>query len=498
MKDDKRATTPKSALWLLLASSCSIFAGEALIMMLLAGLPPLSWWGEALLDSTLLSIPVFSTLYLLIFRPLTAYITEHERAETQIRENSQIQSALNGLLSLSLEDLTTEEVLERAIDKMTSLAWFASSKGTIFLADDKQETLVMAAQRGLPAPLPTTCARVPFGRCICGKAALSGQIEFVDCVNERHENTFEGIRPHGHYCVPILSGGKVLGVINTYVEEGHLRSRREEDFLLAAAAVLAGIIERKLAEQKQAELLQKLSEINQELKDFAYVVSHDLKAPLRAIKNLADWLAADYQDKLDAQGKENLQLLGSRVDRMQDLIDGVLQYSRVGRTEQGTKSVNLGQIVPEIIDNLSAPEHISIQIESDLPTVEADTTRITQVFQDLLCNAIKYMDKPQGDIIVGCVEEDGFWKFSVCDNGPGIEEKHFDRIFKLFQTLAPRCGRESTGVGLTITKKIVELCGGKIWVESEVGKGSTFFFTLPKQPMEVRDANVRTDAACTV
>jgi PAS domain S-box-containing protein len=428
-----------------------------------------------------------------------AGVIERKRADNQIRQNSEIQATFNKLLGLSLEDLTMEEILRQAIDHITSAAGFAlESKGAMFLVDDKQKTLVMAAQRGMGAPLLTLCARVPFGRCTCGRAALSREVEFVDCVDERHENTFEGIHPHGHYCVPILSGGKVLGVINTYVKEGHVRCQEEEEFLRAAAAVLAGVIERKKAEEQKTQLLRKLAEINQELKDFAYVVSHDLKAPLRAIKALAEWLSTDYQDKLDEQGKENLQLLGSRVDRMQGLIDGVLQYSRVGRTEEGTAPVDLRQIVPEIVENLGVPEHISIRIEPDLPTVEGDVTRITQVFQNLLSNAIKYMDKPQGCITVGCVEEDGLWKFSVSDNGPGIEQKHFDRIFKLFQTLAPREGSESTGVGLTITKKIVEMYGGKIWVESEVGQGSTFFFTLPRQRMEVSDAKVRIDAACTV
>jgi len=180
-------------------------------------------------------------------------ITDRKLAEDEIRRNSQIQSALNGLLSLSLDDLTTEEVLEQAIGQMTSLPWFTPSKGVIFLADDKQETLVMAARRGLPAPLLTACARVRLGGCICGKAALSGEVEFVACVNERHENTFEGMCPHGHYAVPILSSGKVLGVINVYVEEGHQRRREEEDFLRAAAAVLAGVIGRKRAEEALRE-----------------------------------------------------------------------------------------------------------------------------------------------------------------------------------------------------------------------------------------------------
>jgi two-component system, LuxR family, sensor kinase FixL len=143
--------------------------------------------------------------------------------------------------------------------------------------------------------------------------------------------------------------------------------------------------------------------------------------------------------------------------------------------------VDLGRLLPEIVENLGVPAHIAIEVEPDLPTVEGDVTRITQVFQNLLSNAIKYMDKPQGHVTVACMEEEGFWKFSVSDNGPGIEQKHFDRIFKLFQTLAPRDSQESTGVGLTITKKIVETYGGKIWIESEVGQGSTFFFTFPKK-----------------
>jgi signal transduction histidine kinase len=426
--------------------------------------------------------------------PRPEEILARTQADGGIQQDSQIQAALNRLLGLSLQNLTLEEMLEQAIDQMTSLPWCALSKGAIFLADDQRQALTLVAQRGLPAALLTACARVAFGECLCGRAALSTDIEFVDCVDGRHENDFAGEEPHGHYCVPILSGGKVLGVINTYVEEGHERNRKEEDFLRAAAAVIAGSIERKQAEKQQAQLLQKLSEINQELKDFAYIISHDLKAPLRAIRTIADWLQADYADRLDAEGKEHLALLTNRVNRMQGLIDGVLQYSRIGRTEQGTVPVDLGRVVAEIIEDLDAPRHIAIGIESDLPTVDADPTRITQVFQNLLSNAIKYMDKPQGRIAVACAEQDGFWQFRVSDNGPGIEAKDFERIFKLFQTLARRDDSESTGVGLTITRKIVELYGGKIWVESEIGQGSTFFFTFPKRNATVVTEPLQTRA----
>jgi PAS domain S-box-containing protein len=249
--------------------------------------------------------------------------------------------------------------------------------------------------------------------------------------------------------------------------------------------IFRDITENKKAETLRSQLLEQLASANQELKDFAYVVSHDLKAPLRGIKTIADWILTDYGDKLDKDGKEQISLLTNRVDRMHNLIDGILQYSRIGRIEEEKVRVNLNELVPEIIDILAPPENITVTIENELPTIECEQTRITQLFQNLLSNAIKYMNKPKGLIKIGCVEENGFWKFSVADNGPGIEEKHFEKIFKIFQTLAPRDEFESTGIGLTVVKKIVELYKGKIWVESKVGEGATFFFTLPKQEIGV-------------
>jgi signal transduction histidine kinase len=165
---------------------------------------------------------------------------------------------------------------------------------------------------------------------------------------------------------------------------------------------------------------------------------------------------------------------------MHNLIDGILQYSRVGRVREKIVKVELNKLLPEIIDTLAPPANIKIAVVTDLPDVKCEETRITQVFQNLLSNAVKYMDKPEGLINVSCSEQGEFWKFGVADNGPGIEKKHWERIFKIFQTLAPRDEFESTGIGLTVVKKIVELYGGAIWLESEYGKGTTFFFTFPK------------------
>lgn len=308
---------------------------------------------------------------------------------------------------------------------------------------------------------------------------------------------------------------KELELRGDVIREGRHKRKNETEFFVETSlklvsqgkrdyiiAITRDITERKQAEENQAKLIQELKStnqivegINQELKDFAYIVSHDLKAPLRGIKTLADWISSDYSDKLDENGKEQMNLLLARVGRMHNLIDGVLQYSRVGRSKEEMVQVDLNELITDVIDMVAPPANIAIAVENKLPVIECEKTRIMQVFENLLSNAIKYMDKPRGRVRIGCVEQDGFWRFSVADNGPGIEEKHFERIFRIFQTLSPRDEFESTGIGLTVIKKIVESYGGKIWVQSKVGQGSTFFFTLPKQK-EITYAKLKANIAC--
>lgn len=262
--------------------------------------------------------------------------------------------------------------------------------------------------------------------------------------------------------------------INLAVSEMRVGNRR------LFTGLVHGITLRKQAEERQARLIHELESANEELKNFAYVVSHDLKAPLRAIGSLADWISTDQAEKLDADGKEHLRLLIQRVRRMDSLIDGILQYSRVGRVREAVVAVDVNEIVKEALAMLAPPPHIHVEVAPDLPTIRAERTRMLQLFQNLLSNAIKYLDKPKGLIRVDCVGHDQEWEFSVSDNGPGIEARHFKRIFQLFQTLAPKDRVESTGVGLALVKKIVEMYGGRVWIESQPGVGSTFFFTLPR------------------
>jgi signal transduction histidine kinase len=259
-----------------------------------------------------------------------------------------------------------------------------------------------------------------------------------------------------------------------HLDQAHSRAEAE---LRRLNAELEHRVHVRTAELRKAN--SALKAINDELTNFAYVVSHDLKAPLRGIGSLADWLSSDYSDRLDGQGQEYLRLLQLRVRRLDGLIDGILQYSRIGRVREAIVPVPLQPLVEEVVDALHAPAHIRVTIENPLPTVQAEPTRMQQLFQNLIANAINYLDKPEGDIRIGCAADGEMWRFHVADNGPGIERSQFDKIFHLFQTLQPRDRVESTGVGLAIVKKIVELYGGHVWVESEPGAGSTFCFTLP-------------------
>jgi len=256
--------------------------------------------------------------------------------------------------------------------------------------------------------------------------------------------------------------------------------------------------ERKMAEEVLEKLntylkstVRELRRTNKELQEFAYITAHDLKTPLRGIGTLTEWLSTDYADKFDEQGQKQVKLLAERAKRADKLVDSILQYSSAGHLREEQEQVDLNTMLPGIIHEINPPENIEITVENKLPVLTCGKTPIRQVFHNLLSNAVKHMDKEKGQIKVGCIEEDGFWKFSIADNGPGIDEKYFKKIFKIFQTLSPPDETESTGIGLSIAQKIVNMNAGRIWVESELGKGSTFFFTLPKQEKQAENEKLQ-------
>ncbi|AUP77648.1 sensor histidine kinase [Flavivirga eckloniae] len=229
---------------------------------------------------------------------------------------------------------------------------------------------------------------------------------------------------------------------------------------------------------KQREILMdELAHQNQELSDYAHMVSHDLKSPLRSIDTLTTWLKGDYEDQLDEQGKGNLELIRSNVEKMDALISGILEYSTIGKTQVEIYDVDLNIILKDVRSIITLPEGFVLNI-CDMPTVKGDKYRLQQLFQNLIDNAIKYNDKEKGRIDIETKEQEDHWEFSIKDNGKGIDEEYHKKIFKTFEKLENNV--DSTGIGLSIVKKIIDLFGGKIWVDSEVGKGTTFHFTLKK------------------
>lgn len=235
------------------------------------------------------------------------------------------------------------------------------------------------------------------------------------------------------------------------------------------------------ASKKLSEYTRKLEKKNNELDQFAYIISHDLKAPLRAISNLAGWLEEDLGSSLSGDNKNNLQLLRNRVIRMEALINGVLEYSKIGRTQIEQEQVDVYTLLKEVEEMLAPPAAIAFRIIDPIPVVTAPRTMLLQVFANLISNAIKYNDKPEGLIQVYCTTQDQYFEFVVEDNGPGIAAEFHETIFVIFHTLQSRDKFESTGIGLTIVKRILEENGGRIWVESEPGKGSKFKFLWPRQ-----------------
>jgi len=236
------------------------------------------------------------------------------------------------------------------------------------------------------------------------------------------------------------------------------------------------IEEQKQLEQQYANLLQKIQERNQELDQFSYIVSHDLKAPLRAIANLTAWLEDDLLDIIPPENQQQLQLMRSRVNRMEELINGLLNYARIGREDIPLDMVSVAELLADIIDSLAPPPSFTVEISSNLPTFRTKRVMLNQVLANLIGNAIKHHDRRDGKVEISVQEYPEFYEFVISDDGRGIDPKQQTRIFDIFQTLEGQ-DKQSTGIGLTIVKKIVETEGGKIQLKSEVGKGSTFSFT---------------------
>lgn len=243
--------------------------------------------------------------------------------------------------------------------------------------------------------------------------------------------------------------------------------------------VILDITEIKNLENQKEILLRNLEKSNNELQEYAHIVSHDLKSPLRSIFALISWIKEDNLESLDSSSINNIELIEGTLEKMEGLISDILNYSSVTSDSVDDRPVDLNSVIDDLKQILFIPEHISIDVKNKLPIITGDKTRLQQLFQNLLSNAINYIDKDIGLITINVKELSNHYKFSVKDNGIGIDKKYHDKIFKIFHSLND--SKESSGIGLSIVKKIVDLYNGKIWVESTPEIGTTFYFTLKKQ-----------------
>jgi signal transduction histidine kinase len=229
-----------------------------------------------------------------------------------------------------------------------------------------------------------------------------------------------------------------------------------------------------------AESFTLLKRKNEELDQFAHIVSHDLKAPLRGISNVITWIDEDHSHELSPKVHEYLQLINGRLARAENLIKGILSYARIGTEVMVKEKVEVAQMVSEILENTEVPSSVSVVVDKSLPAIYTERLPLFQVLSNLINNAVKYNDKQSGLVIVYSTEQSDHHQFFVEDNGPGIATSHQGKIFKIFQTLQERDSFESTGVGLAIVQKILDARKEKVEIYSDLGKGSTFVFTWKK------------------
>jgi len=409
-------------------------------------------------------------------------ITKRKEAEEQVEKNYQMQRVMNAMLQISLETLSLEVQFERILDLILSVPYVSlQSRGAIYMVDDENpEVLTLKAQQGFLVEESIPCKNVSFGMCLCGKAAQLSEIVYSDHLNNRHEMHNEGTFPHGHYCVPILSGKEVLGLINVFVKEGHKRNSTEEGFLTSVASTVASIIKHDKMERERKRLQNELAEAEKlaALGRFTANVAHEIRNPLTAIGGFARRL--DKNISRGTKEKEYANFIISEVARLEGILKNILSFSREAPLQfEESNITDIIDTVLKLTGELCREKGISVHTSyNDLTPVYVDRMRIHEAVENIVLNAVDAMAGGTLDITVDNMKVEGklFKYVEIRDTGPGIERENLDVIFEPFYST--KVAQKGTGLGLSITKKIMEQHGGFIRVKSSVGKGTTFMLYL--------------------
>jgi PAS domain S-box-containing protein len=422
-------------------------------------------------------------------------ISDQKQAEFEIIKNYQNQLSLNSLLQIPLETISMQGLLENALDVILSVSWLNVLSSTcVFLIDeDEPETLVMRAERGLSPHLIKACAHIPFGTCLCGRAAQTGKILFLDHVSDEHTTQYKGMKAHGHYNLPIMSEGKVIGVICLYLNEGHQYDEHEVTFLEAISGTLAVLIRRKQAEEEKAKLWNQFLQ-SQKLESIGRLtggLAHDFNNLLTSIIGYSEVALDELPDDHPVKSKvERVRHVGKKAS---NLINQMLAFSR--KQVLNMKVSNLNTIVENMSGILTRMigEDVILKFDTYSPVknVMADENQTEQVLMNLVVNG-RYAMPDGGTLTIKTkdVELDkefakkypeakagSYVMLSVKDTGTGMSPEVREQIFEPFFTTKEK--GKGTGLGLSTVFGIVEQHGGFILVDSELDKGTIFKVYLP-------------------
>jgi signal transduction histidine kinase len=403
-------------------------------------------------------------------------ISARRRAE---RRTELLAETASRLLSSDDPQRVVDELCGKVLEFLDSQVFFN------FLVDDKQQRLRLNACAGIAQPEAGKIEWLDHCAALCGCAPRDGCRLVAGSIQETNDPRTAFVKPFGiqaYACHPLMVAGLFLGTLSFGTRTRKEFTGEEVSFMKAVTDLVVTAIERKRAQAALQQTTEEVKRSNRDLEQFAYIASHDLQEPLRAVGGYVKLLQRRFPQNMDPKALEYINGAAEGADRMERLISDLLAFSRVGTRGGNFSPAALSPILNQALHNLQTSiESTRAKVTCDpLPTLAVDATQIMQIFQNLIGNAIKFRSGRPPEIHVGAQKQEDRWVFSVRDNGIGIEPQYFERIFQIFQRLHTRRHYPGTGIGLAICKKMVERHQGDIWVESEPGRGSTFFFSIPE------------------